>query len=1095
MNQTLDDTARFRGAEPLAAPVSTAARTEFRAPRITKPRSGPSTLVRTLAFLTFLTRFTLSTAGGEFKLDSRTFRVPDGFVIERVAGPPLVDRPITAAFDGLGRLYVSDSSGSNDNVKKQLADKPHRIVRLEDTNDDGIFDKRVVFADKMMFPEGTMWYSGSLYVAAPPSIWKLTDTNDDGVADQRVEWFQGKTLTGCANDLHGPYLGLDGWIYWCKGAFARQTYDRPGKPPFVTHAAHIFRCRPDGSGIEPVMTGGMDNPVDVVFTPGGERIFTTTFFIHPGGGQRDGLVHAIYGGIYGKVHDPIFEPAHKWTGPEVMPVLLHMGPAAPCGLVRCESDTLGKDYQDNLFACYFNLHKVSRHVLVPEGATFKTKDEDFVTSPDLDFHPTDVVEDADGSLIVVDTGGWYKLCCPTSQLHKPDVLGGIYRVRRKDRVKRPGVAEDFDPWGVLIWQRQEDYRTAMPFDDYVKLLGSARPAWRRHVMEDLSRAGREEHVLPVLRDLSTKAGSPLLLRNIVWTLARINHPNARAQVQHFLWNPDETVRQAAIHATAIWRDRGATNRLIELLKDSPPHNRRAAAEALGRIGAKEAVPALLEAAGEPVDRVLAHSITYALIEIADSKATGAGLQSKSPRTIRTAMVALDQMDGGGLDPKFVAGLLASSDRILKETASWIVGRHRDWADALAGVLGERLDRGDLAAADRAELERQLGRFAQAAPIQKLVAARLTSSAASRETRQSCLHAMAQSSLTEKEVPASWIDALAKTLGEGQPDAQLIGLTVAAVRSLPIPQDKSGDLSGRLHRVGTEAANPVALRLSALAAVPGGLSQVDTGLFEFLISNLDREQPVANRTTSADVLARAKLTREQLLRLAIVLRGAGPIEVDRLLATFEQSTDEVLGLKLIDALFGSPALSSLRIDALRAHLAKYGSAVQKRAEMLYARLNVDAAKQKARLEQLMTTLSAGDVRRGQLAFHSEKAACFACHAIGYRGGNVGPDLTRIGSIRSERDLLEAIVYPSASLVRSFEPIAVATSDGKVYNGLLRGENADELVLATGVNQESRVPRSQIEEIRPSTVSIMPAGLDQQLTPQELADLVAFLKACK
>ncbi len=57
----------------------------------------------------------------------------------------------------------------------------------------------------MMFPEGAMWLDGSLYVAAPPSIWKFTDTDGDGVADQRVEWFQGKTLTGCANDLHGPY--------------------------------------------------------------------------------------------------------------------------------------------------------------------------------------------------------------------------------------------------------------------------------------------------------------------------------------------------------------------------------------------------------------------------------------------------------------------------------------------------------------------------------------------------------------------------------------------------------------------------------------------------------------------------------------------------------------------------------------------------------------------------------------------------------------------------------------------------------------------------------------------------------------------------
>ena len=111
-----------------------------------------------------------------------------------------------------------------------------------------------------------LWYDGALYVSAPPSIWKLTDTDGDGVADQRMEWHQGKTLTGCANDLHGPYLGPDGWIYWCKGAFAQQTYERPGQKPFVSRAAHIFRARPNHSGLEPVLTGGMDNPVGLAWS-------------------------------------------------------------------------------------------------------------------------------------------------------------------------------------------------------------------------------------------------------------------------------------------------------------------------------------------------------------------------------------------------------------------------------------------------------------------------------------------------------------------------------------------------------------------------------------------------------------------------------------------------------------------------------------------------------------------------------------------------------------------------------------------------------------------------------------------------------------
>ena len=75
---------------------------------------------------------------------------------------------------------------------------------------------------------------------------------------------------------------------------------------------------------------------------------------------------------------------------------------------------------------------MTRHVLSPAGSTFTSQDSDFLVSSDPDFHPTDVLEDADGSLVVIDTGAWYKLCCPTSQLAKPDVLGAIYRIRRKN---------------------------------------------------------------------------------------------------------------------------------------------------------------------------------------------------------------------------------------------------------------------------------------------------------------------------------------------------------------------------------------------------------------------------------------------------------------------------------------------------------------------------------------------------------------------------------------------------------------------------------------------------------------------------------------
>ena len=650
-----------------------------------------------------------SSQAGEVKLDGRAFTIPEGFSIERIAGPPLVDRPITAAFDDEGRLYVADSSGSNDNVKKQLAEKPHRIVRLEDSDGDGKFDKRTIFADKMMFPEGTMWYDGSLYVAAPPSIWKLTDTNGDGVADQRVEWFAGKTLTGCANDLHGPYLGLDGWIYWCKGAFAQQTYERPGKSPFVTRAAHIFRCRPDGTGIEPVMTGGMDNPVDVVFTPGGERIFTTTFLVNPGGGQRDGLIHAIYGGIYGKVHDQIFDPVHKWTGPEVMPVLLHMGPAAPCGLTRYESDAFGKAYQDNLFACYFNLHKVSRHVLTPHGATFTTKDEDFVSSSDLDFHPTDVIEDADGSLVIVDTGGWYKLCCPTSQLHKPDVLGAIYRVKRQGTPKARRSARDDNLEAV----RRHPYCRAREGHSSSCSAIRARPCSGTMIEVLVASRGTKTANLHVLsRGTLPRCHAALAPQRRLDARADRRSRRAGRWSKTFFDDPDETVRQAAIHVAGLWRDKCAVaaDRAAAIdrrLRTAAPRPRRWGESATSRPCRRSWRPRVTAD-----DRILEHSITYALIEIGDPKGTEAGLSSDKP-TNDQGRDGRARPDGrrrarpevrrgaaglGGAGPQGDGGRGSSAGT-------------RDWADALAGVLGERLSLIDLPPADRVELERQLGRFA------------------------------------------------------------------------------------------------------------------------------------------------------------------------------------------------------------------------------------------------------------------------------------------------------------------------------------------------------------------------------------------------
>ena len=1020
--------------------------------------------------------FAFPSAAAEVRPGPYTFTVPDGFTVEQVAASPLVDRPIVADFDEQGRLYVADSSGSNAPVAEQVKNPTHRIVRLEDVDGDGRFDRRTVFADRMMFPEGAMWHEGALYVSAPPSIWKLTDTDGDGVADRREEWFRGKTLTGCANDLHGPYLGPDGRIYWCKGAPAQQTYERPGKPPLVTRAAHIFRARVDGTGIEPVMTGGMDNPVEVAFTPGGERIFTTTFLQEPGGGLRDGLIHDVYGAIYGKVRGGL--EGHPRTDREVMPVLVHLGAAAPSGLARYESDAFGQGFRDNLFAALFNLRKVTRHVLRPEGSTFRATTEDFLAATDRDFHPTDVLEDADGSLLVLDTGGWYKLCCPTSQLPKPEVLGSIYRIRRTD-APRP-----HDPRGLaLAWP-------SLKTDDLAGLLDDPRPAVRRRAILELGKHGVP--AIPVLAEVIRVSRSAEARRNAVWAATRIDHADARDAVRTALGDGDESVQQAALNSTSLWRDGAAVPSLLVTLNAGLPAARRVAAEALGRIGGPQAVPALLDAAATPADRPLEHALTFALIEIAAPAAVGKGRDSANPSVRRTALIALDQMPGGQLPEEAVIPLLAAGDPKLREAASWIVGRHPEWAKAVARTLRDRLAGVDaLGSAERLDFERQLGEFAGTEPVQLILAESLIDPEARPEARSLILRALARSGL--KHFPGALGGSLATLVGSRE--EAVARQAVATVRTSTLDPARDAALVAALVKRGTVATGPADLRLASLSAVPAGVITLGPDLFEFLRGQLAPDLLVTQRLVAADVLTRARSSPDQLEALTADLRDAGPILLDRLLPGFDQAKEDRVGLALVSALKAPPLPAGLRPDALRPHLEHFGPEVKAAAEPLYAALDAADAAQRGRLDTLLASLGAGDVHRGRAVFNGTKAACVTCHAIGYLGGKVGPDLTNIGEVRAPRDLLESIAFPSASFVRSFEPVIVATRDGRVASGILRKDDPQEIVLTTGAEQEARIPRGEIDEMRPGTVSVMPAGLDQQLSPQELADLLAFLQACK
>jgi putative membrane-bound dehydrogenase-like protein len=1009
----------------------------------------------------------------EVQIGAHTFTLADGFEIELVAGPPLVERPMMVDFDDQGRLYVADSSGSNDKKDDLLAKKPHRIVRLVDKDGDGRFDERTVFADGLTFPQGVLWYQGAVYSASAPDIWKLEDTNGDGVADRRTAWLSGFALTACANDLHGPTLGIDGRFYWTKGGFQPIRVEPPGGPVFAGRASHVFRARPDGRDLEAVIGAGMDNPVEVTMTTEGEPIFTCTFYTSPQDGKRDALIHAVWGGAYPKVH-PVVEDV-KRTG-DFMPALAHLGPAAPSGLARYESAMFGEGYRENLFSALFNLRKIQRHTLARQGATFKSRDEDFLVSDNPDFHPTDVIEDADGSLLVVDTGGWFRICCPTSQIAKPEVLGGIYRVRRK------GARPPEDPRGLKIgWP-------TIATEELAALLGDARVFVRRRAIETIA---RREDAVPVLARTLTAKASPEVRRRALWALARIDGPPARAAVRAALRDRDELTRIAAINVTSLHRDGAAVSTLLPVLRARSPHLARAAATALGRIGNRDAVAALLAATAGRHDRVLEHALIYALIEIGDRSALEQALKARNPRTRRAAMLALDQTDGR-VDPSAVIPHLSSRDPLLKETAWWIVGRHKDWGAALRPYVHNVLGAPKLAEKNAAEMRERLKPLASEPAVQEMLADLLLEARASNTARLLALQLLGDGSV--KTRPSNWAEALRRTLESD--DGRIVGATLALLRARR--PEVAGDLKSVapvLERLVADSGRPAELRLDALEALPLESKPLDPALFEFVLGSLDPAGPSAPLARAAGVLGRARLTAPQLLAVAPRVSSLGVLDLPKLLPAFAGSGDPKVGRALLLALGESRATGNLRAQALREIVKRYPEDVRREAERLAHRLEPDGEAQAARLAELTSALAMGDRLQGSRLFSSPKAGCALCHQIGAMGGRLGPDLTKIGAARSDRDLLEAIVFPSASFARGYEPVVVRTKDGGEHPGVIREETADSVALASNPTTELRLARSDIVEILPGAVSVMPGGLDEALTSQEIADLVAFLRSLR
>jgi hypothetical protein len=364
--------------------------------------------------------------------------------------------------------------------------------------------------------------------------------------------------------MGGPYLGPDGWLYITD---ARRGFAITRKEGDVLTGtgARIWRVRPDGTGLEWIAAGGFDNAVEIAFMPSGETIGTMTYFVEPQHGLRDALMHWVEGGIYPKPHPVIANDRLPLTGP-LLPPMTTLARVAPAGLMRYRGSAFGAEFQGNLFSAQFNTGRVMRHVVTADGATYRTEDTPFLTSSHADAHPTDVLEDADGSLLVVDTGGWFIKGCPLSRVAKPDVEGGIYRIRRA------GTPRPADPWGHSVGM------ASLAPERAVTHLIDTRPMVVDAAIERLVEAGPA--AVPALAASLREMPDEATRTSAVFALHRIGTPDATRAVRAALEDASALVRTAAARAAGLARDRDAQAALMTMVGRDAPAVRRQAATAL-----------------------------------------------------------------------------------------------------------------------------------------------------------------------------------------------------------------------------------------------------------------------------------------------------------------------------------------------------------------------------------------------------------------------------------------------------------------------------------------------------------------------------------
>ena len=986
----------------------------------------------------------------------RHFRLADGLRLELAAAEPQVVDPVAVRFDERGRMWVVEM---RDYPNAPPLGKPpfSRVKLLDDSDGDGRFETARVFADQLLFATGLQPWRGGVIVTYSGRIEWLRDDDGDGRADHRETWFTGFAEDNSQLRANHPRFALDNFIYVAnglRGGTIRSSRDDAVKP--IAISGRDFRFDPRTLAAGAVSGNGQ---FGLSFDDFGNR-FTCS--------NRNPLIHVVladddlarnpYLAVPAVVHDVaapgdasrVFPISRSWTTSN-----LHAGQfTAACGVEIYRGDALPAEFHGNAFTCEPTGNLVHREVIEPAGATFVSRPAEegveFLASPDGWFRPVNLETGPDGALYVVDM---YRAVIehpdwvPDELKHRPDERHGDDR----GRIYRIVPAE----WRLPPSPRLDAAST----NDLVAQLASAN-AWHRETAARLLYERQDNAAIVPLEALARGAADPRARVHALWALQGLIDDAPLKAALNDSESSGRTDRQRR-YSGAIPLFIAAINRALE---DQHPRVREQAARLAAPHLASVARNSFRgpDAPKRQTRNEFQATLRSRVIELADDADARVRFQ---------VALALGQVPGDDVVAPLARIALAGADDVWTRRAVATAVPER--AGRLLSLVTTLVSSAAAVSTDRLPGPSNDGRLALLGELARLVGAR----------HEPPEMAAAIDPLTSARDggPVSRAE-LAVLLGLAQ-GAQSRGTSLlAALADSPTSGAAAQTLFHSAATLAGDTAADIAFRIEACAALQFADDAVAVPV---LLDLLKRDESPELRVRAVGALAShrgeqvGRALIEVLPRQTPAVRGA---VLDSLLATPERAR------LLLDAV-AAGTIQVTELDPSRAgRLVRHADpAIRGRAEELLAAA-LPADRNRVLAEYRSALDLASDTRRGKEVF---KKSCSGCHRIGELGVDVAPSISD-SRTKTREQLLIDILQPSKAIDAAFVSFTVVMADGRSEVGLVAAETASSITLKQTEGKTVTVLRSEIEELRSNGVSLMPDGLERDISRQQMADLISFIK---